>query len=98
MPDSSEVNMRLCANCDGSMRFSKRYRNFGDWLSTQDRHTGYIKRIARLHSFYPRASLDQLRGHAKAEARRLSRGTPKPVSARSWNALSPESSWQGSEL
>ena len=71
------------------MRFSKRYKSFEDWLSTQDRHTGYIRRITRLHSLYPRASLDQLRGHAKAEARRLSKGTPKPVSARSWNTLSP---------
>ena len=71
------------------MRFSKRYRKFEDWLSIQDRHTGYIKRVARLHSLYPRASLDQLRGHAKAEAKRLSKGTPKPVSTRSWNTLSP---------
>lgn len=71
------------------MRFSKRYRKFEDWLSTQDRHTGYIKRIDRLHSLYPRASLDQLRGHAKEEAKTLSKGTPKPVSARSWNTLSP---------
>ena len=71
------------------MRFSKRYRSFEDWLSTQDRHTGYIKRIARLHSFYPRASLDQLRGHAKEEAKRLSKAIPKAVSARSWNTLSP---------
>ena len=71
------------------MRFSKRYRGFEDWLSTQDRHTGYIKRIARLHSLYPRASLDQLRGHAKVEAKRLSKGVPKPVSSRSWNTLSP---------
>ena len=71
------------------MRFSKKYRNFEDWLSARDKHTGYTKRIVRLHSLYPRASLDQLRGHAKAEARRLSKGTPKPVSARSWNTLSP---------
>lgn len=71
------------------MRFSKRYKNFEDWLSTQDRHTGYIRRITRLHSLYPRASLDQLRGHAKTEAKRLSKGTPKPVSTRSWNTLSP---------
>ena len=55
------------------MRFSKRYRSFEDWLSTQDRHTDYIKRVARLHSLYPRASLDQLRDHAKTEAKRLSR-------------------------
>ena len=71
------------------MRFSKRYRNFEDWLSTQDRRTGYIKRIARLHSLYPRASLDQLRGHAKTEAKTLSEGIPKPAYARSWNTLSP---------
>jgi Mor family transcriptional regulator len=71
------------------MRFSKRYNRFEDWLSTQDRHTSYIRRITRLHSLYPRASLDQLRGHARAEAKRLSKGTPKPVSARSWNTLSP---------
>ena len=71
------------------MRFSKRYNRFEDWLSTQDRHTGYIKRVARLHSLYPRASLDQLRGHARTEVKGLSKGTPKPVSARSWNTLSP---------
>ena len=71
------------------MRFSKRYRGFEDWLSTQDRHTGYIRRITRLHSLYPKASLDQLRGHAIAEAKRLSTGVPKPVSARAWNTLSP---------
>ncbi len=71
------------------MRFSKRYRRFEDWLSTQDRRTGYIKRIARLHSLYPRASLDQLRGHAKATAKTLSKGISKPAYARSWNTLSP---------
>ena len=71
------------------MKFSKRYNRFEDWLSTQDRHTGYMKRVARLHSLYPRASLDQLRGHAKTEAKGLSKGTPKPVSARLWNTLSP---------
>ena len=71
------------------MKFSKRFRSFEDWLSTQDRDTNYIKRIVRLHSFYPNATLDQLRGHAKIEANRLSKATPKPVSARSWNTLSP---------
>ena len=71
------------------MKFSKRFKVFEDWLSAQKGRTGYVKRITRLHSLYPRASLDQLRGHAKAEAKRLSEGTPKPVSARSWNTLSP---------
>ncbi|MEM0143640.1 MAG: hypothetical protein QXL94_06785 [Candidatus Parvarchaeum sp.] len=71
------------------MRFSKKYRSFEDWLSTQDGHTGYIRRIVRLHSLYPGASLDQLRGHARSEANKLSKGMPKPVFARSWNTLSP---------
>jgi hypothetical protein len=71
------------------MRFSKRYRKFEDWLSAQDRQTSYTKRIMRLHSLYPKASLDQLRGHAKATAKPLSKAVPKPVYARSWNTLSP---------
>ena len=71
------------------MRFSRRYRNFEDWLSVQKGRTGYIKRIARLHSLYPRASLDQLRGHAIKKARMLRRATPMPVYKRSWNSLSP---------
>ena len=90
--------MRRCAktaftmyytNEDGSMRFSKRYRSFEDWLSTQDRHTSYIKRITRLHSLYPKATLDQLRGHVRAKTKSLSESTPKLVSTRSWNTLSP---------
>ncbi len=70
------------------MRFSKRYRSFEDWKSTQDRHTDYIKRIARLHSLYPRASLDQLRGHAKLKARALRQAVPVPLHKRLWSMLS----------
>ena len=63
--------------------------SFGDWLESQNRNSGYVKRIIRLHNLYLKATLDQLRGHAKIEVTRLSKGTPKPVSARSWNTLSP---------
>ncbi len=71
------------------MKFSRRYSTYERWLSVSDKRTSYTKRISRLHSLYPGASLDQLRGHAKAEAKRLSKGIPKPVSARAWNALTP---------
>lgn len=71
------------------MKFSKRFKVFEDWFSVQKGYTNYIKRITRLHSLYPRASLDQLRGHAKAKTRMLSICTPKPIFTRSWNTLSP---------
>ena len=66
------------------MRFSKRFRNFEDWLSVQDGRTGYIKRVTRLHSLYPKASLNQLRGHARISIE------PKPLYKRSWTVLSPK--------
>lgn len=72
------------------MRFSKRYRNFEDWLFTHDRHTSYIKRVVRLHSLYPKATLDQLRGHVKIATKKLSKSKPKLVSTRPWNTLSPK--------
>jgi len=72
------------------MRFSKRFKSFEDWLSTQDRDTSYVERIIRLHSLYPKASLDQLRGHAKSKTKLLSKSKPMPMYARSWNTLSPK--------
>ena len=63
--------------------------SFGDWLESQNRNSGYVKRIIRLHNLYLKATLDQLRGHAKAEASKLRKAKPKPVSTRSWNTLSP---------
>ena len=65
------------------MKFSKRFRSFDNWLSVQDGRTGYIKRITRLHSLYPKASLNQLRGHARISIE------PKLLYKRSWNTLSP---------
>ncbi len=72
------------------MRFSKRNRNFEDWLLNQDRYTSYTMRITRLHSLYPKATLDQLRGHAKSELKKLSKSISKLVYTRGWNTLNPK--------
>lgn len=45
-------------------RFSEKHGTFHDWFSAQKRHTEYVKRIARRHEVYPRASLLELRGHS----------------------------------
>jgi hypothetical protein len=66
------------------MKFSKRFKVFGDWLSAQKGHTGYIKRVTRLHSLYPKASLNQLRGHARISVE------PQLLYKRSWKSLSPK--------
>ena len=66
------------------MRFSNRYKGFNDWLSTMDRRTGYTQRISRLHNLYSKATLDQLRGHARIKT------APKPLYTRSWSTLSPK--------
>ena len=65
------------------MKFSKRFKVFEDWLSVQKGRTGYIKRVTRLHSLYPKASLKQLRGHVRISVE------PQPLYKRSWNTLSP---------
>jgi hypothetical protein len=65
------------------MRFSNRYRTFESWLSTTDKRTGYTQRISRLHNLYPKASLDQLRGHVQFRTK------PIPVYKRSWSTLTP---------
>ncbi len=66
------------------MKFSKRFKVFEDWLSAQRGRTGYIKRVTRLHSLYPKASLNQLRGHARISIE------PQPLYKRSWKVLSPK--------
>ncbi|MDE1870864.1 MAG: hypothetical protein KGI06_01335 [Candidatus Micrarchaeota archaeon] len=63
------------------MKFSNRYSKFERWLSVSDKRTNYTQRITRLHSLYPKASLEQLRGHAQFKAK------PVPVYKRSWNSL-----------
>jgi hypothetical protein len=69
------------------MKFSKRFKRFQDWLSTMDKRTSYTQRIVRLHSFYPNATLDQLRGHTLKE-KQLKAVQPVPLYQRSWASLS----------
>lgn len=71
------------------VKFSHRYKTFDEWFARQIKKTSYVMRVERLHTLYPKATLDQLRGHAKSEVKKLSKSTPKPVSARPWNMLSP---------
>lgn len=42
-------------------RFSKDYRNYGEWLKAQPRDTKYAKEIIRKHKFFPDKILSQLR-------------------------------------
>lgn len=42
-------------------RFSKDYRNYGEWLKAQSRETKYAKEIIRKHKYFPDRSLNQLR-------------------------------------
>jgi hypothetical protein len=70
-------------------RFSKRYKKFESWFSVQDRQNAYTRRISRLHSLYPTASLEQLRGHSRQKSERLSKSKPVPLHKRAWDSLSP---------
>ena len=45
------------------MRFSKKYKTFEEWLKNFKGTEKYKKRIIRLHSLHPKATLSQLRGH-----------------------------------
>lgn len=68
------------------MRFSDRFEVFNEWLGNQRKETRYIKRITRLHSLYPNASLDQLRGHTVG-TKQLSKKVALPVYRRAWRSL-----------
>lgn len=71
------------------MTFSKRYERFEEWLRFQPKQNAYTKRVARLHNLYPRASLDQLRGHVKLKTKALRQAVPVPLHKRLWSLLSP---------
>lgn len=72
------------------MKFSMRSKTFDAWLRSQSRQrSNYTKRITRLHNLYPRASLDQLRGHAKLKTRALRQAVPVSLHKRLWSLLSP---------
>ena len=72
------------------MVFSKRYGKFENWLRFQPKQNAYTRRIARLHSLYPKASLDRLRGHAKLKTRALRQAVPVPLHKRLWSLLTPK--------
>jgi hypothetical protein len=57
-------------------KFGRSYDTFQDWLQKQQKTTSYTKRIIRLHDLYPDATLDQLRGHAAKEQKKLSELKP----------------------
>ncbi len=69
------------------MTFSPDYKTFEDWLLNFKGSESYKKRIIRLHSKYPKASLSQLRGHPKGKEKNISELKPKPIYKRSWSEL-----------
>ncbi len=68
-------------------RFSPDYETFEDWLLNFKGSESYKKRIMRLHSIYPKASLSQLRGHPKSKEKNISELKPIPIYKRSWSEL-----------
>ena len=73
-------------------KFSKSYKTYSDWLS-KAKKTTYTKRISRLHTRYPKATLSQLRGHPRGRERALRLVMPKPIFKRKLMELSPRESY-----
>ena len=69
-------------------RFSKEFNTFREW-QMQASKGGYSKRITRLHDQYPKASLSQLRGHAKQSEKPITQTKELEIHKRSWDSLSP---------
>jgi hypothetical protein len=69
--------------------FSVSFSTFSDW-EEQAPDTHYVKRIRRLHAFYPQASLAQLRGHPRKGERPLSQLNSKHISIVPWGLLTPQ--------
>jgi len=53
------------------LRFSRKYKTFEDWLRNFKGTEKYRKRIIRLHTLHPNATLSQLRGHPSIKERPL---------------------------
>jgi hypothetical protein len=70
-------------------RFSKWYNTYNEWAIDNTQDTEYTRRIKRLHSMYPHATLTQLQGHTKKGEKQLNKQRPTPVSKRTYNILSP---------
>lgn len=74
------------------MTFSPKYKTYNDWILSFKGSESYRKRIMRLHSKYPNASLSQLRGHAPEGKKFVSELKPKPVYKRSWSEITKRES------
>ena len=69
--------------------FSKEFQTFEEWLVSNLQNTDYKRRILRLHTQHPNASLAQLRGHAKTGERPIHTLEALEKSKRSWFTLNP---------
>ena len=68
-------------------KFSIDYPAFEDWLKAHPEQIPYNLRIIRGHSTFPKASLSQLRGHAKGKQKPVSQLKSRPIYKRSWSSL-----------
>lgn len=69
-------------------RFSRSFQTFGEWLS-QSQDTSYSQRIKRLHNLHPKASLSQLRSHARKGEKTLGQLGRVSPSRIQWDNLVP---------
>lgn len=70
------------------MKFSSKYETFEEWLKNFKGSSSYKQRIIKAHEKYPKASLSQLRGHARKKSKPVSKLKPLPVYKRSFFSLS----------
>jgi len=70
-------------------KFSKTYQSFSDWKA-QVGNSRYSRKIQRLHSLHPDASLSQLRGHARKGQKGLGSLKKAPPSKIKWSLLKPK--------
>lgn len=72
-----------------SKPFSRSFKTFKEWKD-QAKNTPYKKKMERLHSYHPQASLSQLRGHSRKSERLLGKLKKAPPSKMSWRILKPK--------
>ncbi len=70
-------------------RFSKRSLTFDDW-DRRAGNTAYANSIRRVHAFYPKATLSQLRGIPRTGEKPLGGLRKVPLSKLPWEVLSPQ--------
>ncbi len=69
-------------------RFSRHFPTFNNW-DRQAGNTEYANSIRRLHAFYPKATLSQLRGIPRTGEKPLGRLRKVPLSQLHWDVLRP---------